>query len=352
MNTNTELDDPDTNTASRSVAPVSNVTVGEPDVVSTTTTPSNATRTDTTTPAFFAPSAVLLDTPDTTGATVSTVTEPDTDELTLPATSVCDAVNTHTPSANEPRSHDPPDVDPDIVHTTSDSPDFDAVTVTVPPASAATTRTDGVTSDVTPSDELDPKSDNNATPTDTGTPGAVSSTTTLPDDTADRLPASSTKNARYEPSTRPDNDIEVDVLAEVMATDVQRFAFAPVIFDTVLTVTVDFTRYTVPVSAADTVALAELLARTLVNVGAVATRSIVTVEATASEAGPLLPDTSSTPPAASFRFTVPSVHELTDTVIEVPVDADGVNTQPVAVPELLEKSDEMRPLTLSLNVSV
>jgi len=136
-----------------------------------------------------------------------------------------------------------------------------------------------------------------------------------------------------------------------MATDVQRFEFAPVMLDTALTVTVDFTRYTVPVSVADTVALAELLARILVNVGAVATRSTLTVEATASEAGPLLPDTSLTPLATNVRLTVPSVHELTDTVIEVPVDADGVNTQFVAVP-VFEKSDDMRPLILSLNVSV
>ena len=181
--------------------------------------------------------------------------------------------------------------------------------------------------------------------------GAVSSTVTNDEEFVDKLPASSNKNARYEPSTRPDNGNEVEVLAEVMTTDVQRFAFAPVMLDTALTVTVDFTRYTAPVSVADTVALAELLARTLVNVGAVATRSIVTVEATASEAGPLLPDTSLTPLAANVRLTVPSVHELTDTVIEVPVDADGVNTQFVAVP-VFEKSDDMRPLILSLNVSV
>ena len=184
--------------------------------------------------------------------------------------------------------------------------------------------------------------------------GAVSSTVTDDEEFVDKLPASSNKNARYEPSTRPDNGNgnEVEVLAEVMTTDVQRFAFAPVMLDTALTVTVDFTRYTVPVSVADTVALAELFARTLVNVGAVATRSTLTVEATASEAGPLLPDTSLTPLAANDRLTVPSVHELTDTVIEVPVDADGVNTQFVAVPELFEKSDDMRPLILSLKVSV
>ena len=109
---------------------------------------------------------------DGVGAVVSTTTVTDVAVLTLPAASVCVTDTDHEPSTNVPRSHVAPDVDPDIVHTTSDSPDFDAVTATVPPTSSARTRIDGVASDVIPSDELEPESDDTATRA-AGTPGAV-----------------------------------------------------------------------------------------------------------------------------------------------------------------------------------
>jgi hypothetical protein len=230
------------------------------------------------------------------------------------------------------------------VHTTSDSPNFDAVTVTVPPASAATTRTDGVTSDVTPSDELDPRSDNNATPTDSGTPGAVSSTVTDDEELVDKLPASSNKNARYEPSTRPDNGSPVLVFAFTIATEFHDVPSAPTMSTNAFTATVDFTRYTVPVSVADTVALAELFARTLVNVGAVATRSTVTDTAASANPGAVLPAASDTAPAPKVSTTVPSSHDDNVIVNNEPDDADGVNTQFVAVP-VFEKSEPVSPLT-------
>jgi hypothetical protein len=47
--------------------------------------------------------------------------------------------------------------------------------------------------------------------------------------------------------------------------------------------------------------------------------------------------------AAKLSITVPAEQEATETVTEVPVEAEGVITQPVAVPVLL-KSEEVRPV--------
>ena len=80
-------------------------------------------------------------------------------------------------------------------------------------------------------------------------------------------------------------------------------------------------------------------------------RSILTAVAVAALAGPLLAATSDTLLAASTGVTVPSVHPLAVTVTDVPVAAEGVKVQPVAVPALL-KSLATMPDTGSLKVSV
>jgi hypothetical protein len=79
---------------------------------------------------------------------------------------------------------------------------------------------------------------------------------------------------------------------------------------------------------------------------------IVTEEAVAPLDGPVLEAASRTVLEPSLAMTVPSEEHVTDTVIDVDVDAaDGVNTQPVALPRL-EKSPEAIPVTDSENVSV
>ena len=55
--------------------------------------------------------------------------------------------------------------------------------------------------------------------------------------------------------------------------------------------------------------------------------------------------------AARLNTTVPSEQEETVTVIEEPELAEGVKTQPVAVPVLL-KSEAVRPVTLFEKVRV
>lgn len=162
---------PDVNEAARSVEPVSINNVGEPEVVLTPTAPSNVTRTSIVAPAFFAPFVVLLDIDVALGATVSMMNEPDTDEETLPATSVCTAVIVHEPSTSVVRSHVEPLVEPDIVHVTSGCSARLAVTVTVPPFSAAITEMVGVLSLVRPSLELEPESLEVASTTEIGALG-------------------------------------------------------------------------------------------------------------------------------------------------------------------------------------
>ena len=77
-------------------------------------------------------------------------------------------------------------------------------------------------------------------------------------------------------------------------------------------------------------------------VGAV--RSTVNEAASRALAGPELLAESETDPEASLKTTVPSEQEETVTVIEEPEAAEGVKTQPVAVP-VLEKSAAVRPET-------
>ena len=84
-------------------------------------------------------------------------------------------------------------------------------------------------------------------------------------------------------------------------------------------------------------------------VGAV--RSMFTEEADSEVAGPVLLDPSETAAAASRNTTVPSEQEEAVTVIDEPEAAEGVKTQPVAVP-VLEKSAEVRPETASEKVRV
>ena len=64
----------------------------------------------------------------------------------------------------------------------------------------------------------------------------------------------------------------------------------------------------------------------------VGVRSMVMVPASRSAAGPVLPAPSLTVPASRRSTTVPSEQLVTTRLTLVPVDADGVNTQPVAVP--------------------
>ena len=84
-------------------------------------------------------------------------------------------------------------------------------------------------------------------------------------------------------------------------------------------------------------------------VGAV--RSTVTEEVLRLLAGPVLPAESATEEAARRSTTVPSEQDDAVTVIEEPEAAEGVNTQPVAVPVLV-KSELLRPYTASEKAKV
>ena len=77
----------------------------------------------------------------------------------------------------------------------------------------------------------------------------------------------------------------------------------------------------------------------------------MTEAAAAAAAGPPLPAESVTDVDAKLNTTVPSEQEAAVTVIEEPEDAEGVKTQPVAVP-VLEKSAEVRPEMASEKVRV
>jgi hypothetical protein len=79
--------------------------------------------------------------------------------------------------------------------------------------------------------------------------------------------------------------------------------------------------------------------------------SMVTLEASALDAGPVFPATSVTPLVARRATTVPSEVHVTVTVIEVPDVAEGEKLQPPAEP-VLEKSPVAIPETLSENASV
>jgi hypothetical protein len=84
------------------------------------------------------------------GATVSMVMESALDAVdALPAASVCSAVMLQVPSASVPSVQEDPLVLPLMVQVTFGDPVLVAVTVTVPPASAATTVIVGVLSEVT-----------------------------------------------------------------------------------------------------------------------------------------------------------------------------------------------------------
>jgi hypothetical protein len=74
-------------------------------------------------------------------------------------------------------------------------------------------------------------------------------------------------------------------------------------------------------------------------------------EATGVETGPGLPGTSLTALAANLSITVPDEQDDSTTVIDDPDEAEGVKTQPVAVP-VFEKSAEVSPVTGSEKVKV
>ena len=77
----------------------------------------------------------------------------------------------------------------------------------------------------------------------------------------------------------------------------------------------------------------------------------MTEEVITSLAGPLLPAASETVLAARLNTTVPSEQEVAVTVIDVPEEAEGVKTQPVADPAF-EKSAEVKPETASEKVRI
>jgi hypothetical protein len=79
-----------------------------------------------------------------------------------------------------------------------------------------------------------------------------------------------------------------------------------------------------------------------------ALRSITTELAASGETGELLPVLSVVAPAARDNVNDPSEQEDTATVRLVPDPAEGVNTQPVAVP-VFEKSAAVRPEMLLSN---
>lgn len=79
--------------------------------------------------------------------------------------------------------------------------------------------------------------------------------------------------------------------------------------------------------------------------------SIVTLVADDTDVGPVFDAPSVTEFADRRATTVPSEEHVTATVTDEPDDADGVNTQPVAVPPF-EKSDPAIPDTDSEKVSV
>jgi hypothetical protein len=77
--------------------------------------------------------------------------------------------------------------------------------------------------------------------------------------------------------------------------------------------------------------------------------SMVTGEAVEAEVGPL-PLPLVTVPLFMRRITVPSDVHTTDTVMDEPVEAEGVKTHPVAVPMKFTKSVEAIPETLTLKL--
>lgn len=79
--------------------------------------------------------------------------------------------------------------------------------------------------------------------------------------------------------------------------------------------------------------------------------SIVTEVALEAAVGPALPAASVTDEASILAMTVPSVAQVTATVMLDPDAADGVKVQSFAVPVLL-KSDAAMPVTDSPNASV
>ena len=80
-------------------------------------------------------------------------------------------------------------------------------------------------------------------------------------------------------------------------------------------------------------------------------RSAVTEGADKATRGPVLPAESVTERAVSLNTTVPSEQEVAVTVIDVPEEAEGVKTQPVADPAF-EKSAEVKPETASEKVRI
>ena len=102
-----------------------------------------------------------------------------------------------------------------------------------------------------------------------------------------------------------------------------------------------------------TVVVVVVVVVVLVVVGAAVVVVVLSMETLAASellAGPVLPALSVTPFAAIRSMTVPSLVQVTETVIELPEAADGVNAQPAAEPPELLKSPEAMPETVSPKV--
>lgn len=135
-------------------------------------------------------------------------------------------------------------------------------------------------------------------------------------------------------------------------TEFHMLSAALVISTSAETVTVDFTRYAVPGFVERTVALAVFFNVALVNVTVGGPLSMSTEVAITADTGPVLPESSLTVLAFTCNARVPFPQLFTVTTITVPDEDAGLNVHPVAVPVALEKSDDVKPLTGSLNVRV
>lgn len=137
-----------------------------------------------------------------------------------------------------------------------------------------------------------------------------------------------------------------------MDTEFHSESAAPVISESVETLTDVRTMYAVPALVDCTVADCVLFAVADVRVTVGGPLSIVTDEVVTADVGPVFPARSVTELLATSKITSPSLQPVMETLMIVPLDATGVKTQPVAVPPALEMSLLVNPTTDSLNVNV
>ena len=101
-----------------------------------------------------------------------------------------------------------------------------------------------------------------------------------------------------------------------------------------------------PILPVERVSMIRLGDNVINPVGVEAMRTKETDDEAVSVAGPVLPTASETELARKTASSVPSEEHETEIEIEVPVDAAGLNVQPVAVP-LLNKSELESPEIVS-----